>query len=160
MIPDLTHLCVSALFSEWLPSSNRGNALPCPHPDGETERGREGGRGKERAGIRSSSLQADWASLGHMPTPRLVIVAEGRPWVLDCVLEPISGKENGLTIVHLDPTYITAYLWRWGWGQFLRCCLSFTGERLIRFPLERRVGGVEGSYRQPEASPTPETIRQ
>lgn len=103
MIPDLTHLCVSALFSEWLPSSNRGNALPCPHPDGETDRGREGGRGKERAGIRSSSLQADWASLGHMPTPRLVIVAEGRPWVLDCVPEPISGKENGLTIVHLDP---------------------------------------------------------
>ena len=133
--------------------------LPCPHPDGETEMGREGGRGKERAGIGSPSLQADWASLGHMPTPRLVTVAKGRPWVLVCVPEPISGKENGLTMVRLDPTYITAYLWM-GLGSILMCCLSFMGERLIRFPLERREGGVEGLCRQPEASPTPETIRQ
>ena len=49
MIPDLTCLPVLALFSEWFPSSNRGNVLPCSHPEGKTEgeRGKKGGRGKE-----------------------------------------------------------------------------------------------------------------
>lgn len=107
MILDLTNLRVSFFSQNGSPlgakvttSSSRGSMFPCSCPDEKDRgRGREGGRERERMDQKSSLI--GWlTNLGDIPTPKQM-PEEGHELI--CVPQPIFGKGNEFTMIHLDP---------------------------------------------------------